>query len=48
MSVSISRTVARRGIELGRLKEVPVAGLSLRREIFIAHSKRQPATRAQI
>ena len=44
----ISRTVARRGIELGRLKEVPVAGLSLRREIFIAHSKRQPATRAQI
>lgn len=44
----ISRTVARRGIEkLGKIKEVRVAGLSLKREVFIAHSQRHPATRAQ-
>jgi len=43
----ISRTVARRGIQLGRIKEVQVDGLSLRREIYIAHSIRHPATRAQ-
>ncbi len=43
----ISRTVARRGIELGRIKEVRVEGLALRREIYIAHSIRHPATRAQ-
>jgi DNA-binding transcriptional LysR family regulator len=43
----VSRTVARRGIELGRIKEVQVAGLSLKREVFIAYSQRHPATRAQ-
>jgi DNA-binding transcriptional LysR family regulator len=43
----VSRTVARRGIELGRIKEVSVAGLSLKREVFIAHSLRHPSTRAQ-
>lgn len=43
----VSRTVARRGIELGKIKEVAVAGLSLKREVFIAHSLRYPATRAQ-
>lgn len=43
----VSRTVARRGIELGRIKEVRVAGFSLDREVFIAHSSRHPATRAQ-
>jgi hypothetical protein len=32
---------------LGKIKEVRVAGLSLKREIFIAHSTRRPATRAQ-
>jgi DNA-binding transcriptional LysR family regulator len=43
----VSRTVARRGIELGKIKEVRVAGLSLKREVFIAYSHRYPATRAQ-
>lgn len=43
----VSRVVARRGIELGRIKEVRVAGISLQREIFIASSNRHPATRAQ-
>lgn len=43
----VSRTVARRGIELGKMKEVRVAGFSLDREVFIAHSLRHPATRAQ-
>lgn len=43
----VSRTVARRAIDLGKIKEVSVAGLSLKREIFIAHSTRRPATRAQ-
>lgn len=44
----VSRTVARRGIELGRIKEVRVAGVALQREVFIAHSRRHPATRAQM
>ncbi len=44
----VSRTVARRAIELGKIKEVRVAGLSLKREVFIAHSTRHPATRAQL
>jgi len=43
----VSRTVARRGIELGKIKEVRVAGLSLQRDVFIAYSNRHPATRAQ-
>lgn len=43
----VPRTVARRGIEMGKIKEVRVAGLSLTREIFIAYSHRHPATRAQ-
>jgi DNA-binding transcriptional LysR family regulator len=43
----VSRTVAKRGIDLGKIKEVSVAGLSLKREVFIAHSLRYPATRAQ-
>jgi LysR family transcriptional regulator, transcriptional activator of the cysJI operon len=43
----VSRTVARRGIKLGKLKEVRVAGMSLRRQIFIARSRRYPATRTQ-
>lgn len=44
----VSRTVARRGIELGRIKEVRVVGAALQREVFIAHSRRHPATRAQM
>ena len=43
----VSRTVARRGIELGRIREVAVAEESIKREVFIAHSQRYPATRAQ-
>ncbi len=43
----VSRTVARRGIELGKIKEVRVAGLALKRKVFIAYSRRHPATRAQ-
>ncbi len=43
----VSRTVAKRGIELGKIKEVAVAGLSLKREVYIAYSLRYPATRAQ-
>ncbi|RMH00048.1 MAG: hypothetical protein D6706_04575 [Chloroflexi bacterium] len=43
----VSRTVARRGIELGRLKEVKVNGLSLKRDVFIVASRRHPATQAQ-
>ncbi|GAB4437147.1 MAG: selenium metabolism-associated LysR family transcriptional regulator [Anaerolineae bacterium] len=43
----VSRAVARRGIELGKIREVKVTGLSLQREIFIAYSTRHPATRAQ-
>jgi DNA-binding transcriptional LysR family regulator len=43
----VSRTVARRGIELGKIKEVRVAGLALKRRVFIAYSRRHPATRAQ-
>ncbi len=43
----VSRTVARRGIEMGKIKEVNVAGFSLQRGVFIAYSHRHPATRAQ-
>ena len=43
----VSRTVARRGIDLGKIKEIAVAGFSLKRDVFIAHSLRYPTTRAQ-
>jgi DNA-binding transcriptional LysR family regulator len=43
----VSRAAARRGIELGKIKEVHVAGLSFKRDIYIAYSHRHPATRAQ-
>jgi DNA-binding transcriptional LysR family regulator len=43
----VSRTIAKRGIELGKIKEVAVAGLSLKRDVYIAYSLRYPATRAQ-
>jgi len=43
----VSRLVAQRGIELGRIKEVRVAGLTFEREVYIAYSHRHPATRAQ-
>ncbi len=44
----VSRSVSRRGLELGRIKEVGITGLSVEREIFIAYSRRHPATRAQV
>jgi DNA-binding transcriptional LysR family regulator len=43
----VSRMVAQRGIELGKIKEVRVAGLTFERGIYIAFSRRHPATRAQ-
>lgn len=43
----VSRTVVRRGIELGKIKEVRVAGLDLARDVYIAYSRRHPATHAQ-
>jgi DNA-binding transcriptional LysR family regulator len=43
----VSRSVSRRGLELGRVKEIEVTGLSVEREIFIAYSRRRPATLAQ-
>lgn len=43
----VSRTVARRGINAGKLKEVRVEGLSFKREIYIAYSRRHPSTKAQ-
>jgi len=43
----VSRAVARRGIELGKIKEVRVTGLSLTRQVYIAYSQRHPATQAQ-
>jgi DNA-binding transcriptional LysR family regulator len=43
----VSRAVARRGIEMGKIKEVQVSGISLKRDIFIVCSNRHPATRAQ-
>jgi DNA-binding transcriptional LysR family regulator len=43
----ISGMVAQRGIELGKIKEVRVAGLSFKRDIYIAQSHRHPATQAQ-
>ncbi len=43
----VSRIVAQRGIELGKIKEVRVAGLALKRKVFISYSHRHPATRAQ-
>jgi len=44
----VSRTVARRAIELGRIKEVRVAGMSLQRDVFMVYCSRHPASRAQI
>lgn len=44
----ISRLAAARGIALGRVVEVEVEGLKLARNIFMARSRRQPLTRAQV
>lgn len=43
----ISRLAATRGLELGRIVEVQVDGMSLQRCIYLARNNRFPATRAQ-
>lgn len=43
----VSRAVARRGIGLGKIKEVRVDGLSLKREVYIAYNHRHPITQGQ-
>ena len=43
----ISRLAATRGIDLGRIVEVDVEGMSLFRNIYIARNQHFPATRAQ-
>jgi DNA-binding transcriptional LysR family regulator len=43
----VSRLAAARGLELGRVAEVTVEGMILRRKIFLARNRRFPPTRAQ-
>lgn len=43
----VSRLAAARGLELGRIVEVTVDGMLLRRELFIARNRRLPPNRAQ-
>lgn len=43
----VSRLAARRGVELGRIREVAVDGLDLRRPIYIAYHAGQPASLAR-
>jgi DNA-binding transcriptional LysR family regulator len=43
----ISRLAAARGLALGRIVEVQVEGMSLKRDISLARNRRFPATRAQ-
>jgi len=43
----ISRLAATRGLELGRIVEVEVEGMSLFRKIYLARNQRFPSTRAQ-
>jgi DNA-binding transcriptional LysR family regulator len=43
----ISRLAATRGLDLGRIVEVDVEGMSLHRKIYIARNQRFPSTRAQ-
>lgn len=44
----ISRLAAARGIELGRLVEVQVEGMKLKRKLYMARNRRQPLTRMQM
>ena len=44
----ISRLAALRGLELGKVVEVEVAGMKLQRRIYLARSQRFPPTRAQM
>jgi DNA-binding transcriptional LysR family regulator len=43
----VSELAAARGLALGRVKQVEVVGLDLRRTIFMARSTREPLTRTQ-
>jgi DNA-binding transcriptional LysR family regulator len=43
----ISRLVAQRGVELGRIKTVEVEGLNLERKIYMAYNIRRAATKTQ-
>jgi DNA-binding transcriptional LysR family regulator len=43
----VSRLAASRSLELGRVKEVKVTGMDLRRKIYLARNRRFPPTRAQ-
>jgi DNA-binding transcriptional LysR family regulator len=43
----ISRLAASRGLELGRIVEVAVEGMSLHRNLYMARNRRFPPTRAQ-
>lgn len=44
----ISRTAAQRGLDLGKIVEVQVEGMDLKREIFILRNTAIPPTRAQL
>jgi DNA-binding transcriptional LysR family regulator len=44
----VSRLAAARGLELGKIKEVSVDGMNLRRSISMVRNIRIPPTRAQI
>jgi DNA-binding transcriptional LysR family regulator len=44
----VSRLAALRGLELGKIVEVEVAGINLQRNIYLARSQRFPPTRAQM
>lgn len=43
----VSRLAASRGLELGRVVEVEVAGMELSRNIYLVRNRKQPLTRAQ-
>ena len=43
----VSKLAAARGLALGRVVEIEVEGMSLRRAIFLARNRRFPTTRAQ-
>ncbi|MBI4791141.1 MAG: LysR family transcriptional regulator [Chloroflexi bacterium] len=44
----VSRVAVRRGLELGRIKQVPVEGVQVRRQIYLARSRSQSCTCAQL
>ena len=43
----VSRLAASKGLELGRVAEVKVEGMSLSRKLYMARCQRYPASRAQ-